>query len=127
MTRVLLVGYDPEAVDFSNPALPPGMSVEKIRAGVALALKQMKERGWEGDVCYIRPDEMAGQMVERHLASAKYACVVIGAGVRLPPQSLGVFEAVVNAVHKAAPAAVIAFNTRPEDSADAAARWLPPG
>jgi len=48
MTRVLLVGYDPEAVDFSNPALPPGMSVEKVRAGVALALKQMKERGWEG-------------------------------------------------------------------------------
>jgi hypothetical protein len=84
MTRVLLVGYDPEAVDFSNPALPPGMSVEKIRAGVALALKQMTDRGWEGDVCYIRPDGMARQMVERHLASANYACVVIGAGVRLP-------------------------------------------
>ena len=127
MTRVLLVGYDPEAVDFSNPALPPGMSVEKIRAGVALALKQMTDRGWEGDVCYVRPDGTAGQMVERHLASANYACVVIGAGVRLPPQSLADFEAVVNAVHKAAPAAVIAFNTRPEDSADAAARWLPPG
>jgi hypothetical protein len=127
MTRVLLVGYDPEAVDFSNPALPPGMSIEKIRAGVALAIKQMTDRGWEGDVCYIRPDGTAGQMVERHLASANYACVVIGAGVRLPPQSLAVFEAVVNAVHKAAPAAFIAFNTRPEDSADAAARWLPPG
>jgi hypothetical protein len=127
MTRVLLVGYDPETVDFSNPALLPGMTIEKIRAGVALALKQMMDRGWEGDVCYIRPDGMAGQMVERHLASANYACVVIGAGVRLPPQSLTVFEAVVNAVHKAAPAAVIAFNTRPEDSADAAARWLPPG
>ena len=73
----------------------------------------MKEREWEGDVCYIRPDAMAGQLVEHHLASANYACVVIGAGVRLPPQSLKVFEAVVNAVHKAAPAAAIAFNTRP--------------
>jgi hypothetical protein len=127
MTRVLLVGYDPEAVDFSNPALLPGMSVEKIRAGVALAIKQMTDRGWKGDVCYIRPDGTAGQMVERHLTSANYACVVIGAGVRLPPQSLEDFEAVVNAVHKAAPAAVIAFNTRPEDSADAAARWIPTG
>jgi hypothetical protein len=58
---------------FSNSALPPGMSIEKIRAGVALALKQMTDRGWEGDVCYIRPDG-----VERHLASANYACVVIG-------------------------------------------------
>jgi len=126
MTRVLLAGYDPETVYYSNPALPPGMSAEKIRAGMALTLRQMTDRGWEGDVCYIRPDGTAGQMVERHLASANYACVVIGAGVRLPPQSLGVFEAVVNAVHKAAPAAAIAFNTRPEDTADAAARWLPP-
>jgi hypothetical protein len=127
MTRVLLVGYDPETVDFSNPALPPGMTAEKIRAGVALALKQMTDRGWEGEVCYIRSDGTVGETVERHLASANYACVVIGAGVRLPPQSLTVFETVVNAVHRAAPAAAIAFNTRPEDSADAAARWLPPG
>jgi hypothetical protein len=127
MVRVLLVGYDPETVDFSNPALPPGMSVETIRAGIALALKQMTERGWEGDLCLICPDETAGQTVERHLASASYACVVIGAGVRLPPQGLALFEAVVNAVHRAAPAAAIAFNTRPEDSADAAARWLPTG
>ena len=127
MTRVLLVGYDPETVDFSNPALAPGMSTEKIRAGVALALKQMTDRGWEGDVCWIRPDGTAGQTVERHLASANYACVVIGAGVRLPLQRLADFEAVVNAVHRATPVAGIAFNTRPEDSADAAARWLTPG
>ncbi len=125
--RVLLVGYDPETVDFSNAALPPGMSVEKIRASIALTLKQMTDRGWDGDVCYIRPDGTAGQTVERHLASANYDCIVIGAGVRLPAQRLADFEAVVNAVHRAAPAAAIAFNTRPEDSApDAAARWLPP-
>lgn len=127
MARVLLVGYDPEAVDFSNPAYPPDMNAEKVRAGLALALKQMTDRGWEGDLCLIPPDETAGQTVERHLACANYDCVVIGAGVRLPPQGLALFEAVVNAVHKAAPAAAIAFNTRPEDSADAAARWLPPG
>jgi hypothetical protein len=123
----LLVGYDPETVDFSNPALPPGMNAEKIRAGIAVTLKQMTDRGWESDLCLIRPDETAGQTVERHLASANYACVVIGAGVRLLPQGLALFEAVVNAVHRAAPAAAIAFNTRPEDSADAAARWLPSG
>ena len=126
MARVLLVAYDPETVDYSNPALPPGMSADKISAGLALALKQMTERGWEADLCLIRPDEMAGKTVERHLASANYACVVIGAGVRLPPQGLSLFETVVNAVHRAAPAAVIAFNTVPEDSADAVARWLPP-
>ena len=127
MVRVLLVGYDAETVDFSDPALPPGMNAEKIRAGIALALKQMTDRGWEGEVCLIRPDETAGPMVERQLASGDYACVVIGAGVRLPPRSLGLFEAVVNAIHRAAPGAAIAFNTRPDDSADAAARWVAAG
>jgi hypothetical protein len=43
------------------------MSVEKIRAGIILALKQMADRGWENDVCYIRPDGTAEQTVERHL------------------------------------------------------------
>ena len=124
MTRVLLVGFDPETVNFSNPAFPPGMSADKIHAGIALALQQMADRGWEGEVCLIRPDETAGQTVEHHLGSARYDCVVIGAGVRLPPQGLALFEVVVNAVHRAAPTAAIAFNTRPEDSADAAARWL---
>jgi hypothetical protein len=127
MTRVLLVGYDPETVDFSDPALLPGMSVEKIRAGIAVALKQFTERGWEADVGYIRPDETAGPTVERQLAAKTYDCVVIGAGVRLPPRRFAIFEAVINAIHKVAPGATIAFNTRPEDSADAAARWLPVG
>ena len=44
MTRILLVGWEPETVDFSDPALPPGMTAEKIRAGVAVALKQFVAR-----------------------------------------------------------------------------------
>jgi len=124
MTRVLLLGYDPETVDFSDPALPPGMTVEKVNAGIAFALKQFAERGWEGDVGLIRPDETAGPEVTRILASKSYDCVVVGAGVRLPPRGLAFFEVVINAIHRAAPGAVIAFNTRPDDSADAAARGL---
>jgi len=125
MARVLLLGYDPETVDFSDPALPPGMTVEKVNAGIAVAMKQFADRGWEADLCLIRPDETAGPATQRRLASNSYDCVVIGAGVRLPPRGLALFEAVINAVHKAAPGAAIAFNTRPDDSADAAARWLP--
>jgi hypothetical protein len=127
MTRILLLGYDPEAVDYSDPALPPGMTAEKVHAGIAVALKGFAERGWEADVCYIQPDETAGPTVERQLSSASYACVVIGGGVRLPPRGLALFEIVVNAVHRAAPDAAIAFNTRPDDSADAAARVLSVG
>jgi len=124
MTRVLLLGYDPETVDFSDPALPPGMTIEKVHAGITVALKQFAARGWDADVGMIRPDETAGPTVERQLASRSYDCVVIGAGVRLPPRGLALFEAVINAVHKGAPGVAIAFNTRPDDSAEAAARWL---
>jgi len=126
MMRVLLLGYDPATVDFSDPALPPGMTAEKVHAGIAVAMKQFAERGWEADVALIRPDEAAGPAIAGQLASKTYDCVVIGAGVRLPPRGLALFEAVINAVHKAAPGAAIAFNTRPDDSADAAARWLAP-
>jgi hypothetical protein len=127
MTRILLVGYDPETVDFSDPALPPGMTAEKVHAGIAVAMKQFAERGWEADLGFIRPDETAVPALERQLAFKRYDCVVIGAGVRLPPRSLPIFEAVVNAVHKSAPGAAIAFNTVPQDSADAAARSLAAG
>jgi hypothetical protein len=127
MTRILLLGLDPETVDYSDPALPPGMTADKVRAGITVALKQFTDRGWESDVGYIRPDESAGTTVERQLRLMNYDCVVIGGGVRLPPRNLALFEVVINAIRKAAPGAAIAFNTRPDDSAAAAARWVGAG
>ena len=124
MKRVLFVGFDPATVDFSDPALPPGMTAEKIHAGVKLALADVARRGWQAQNCFIRPDETAIPTIERFLAGDVYDCVVIGAGVRLPRSGLVLFEAVVNAVHRTGPQAAIAFNTRPEDSGEAAARWI---
>jgi len=124
MTRILFIGQKPETVDYSDPALPPGLNAEKINAGIAVAVSKIQERGWEGDTCMIFPDETAGPTLEKQLSSAAYDCVVIGAGIRIPPKSLSLLELVINTVHKAAPGAVIAFNTMPEDTADAAARQL---
>ena len=124
MTRILFIGQKPETVDFSDPALPPGFDADKINAGIAVGIAKIRERGWEGDTCMVAPDETAGPMIEKQLSGADYDCVVIGGGLRIPPKSLALFERVVNAVHKAAPGAAIAFNTRPEDTAEAAARQL---
>jgi hypothetical protein len=46
MTWVLFVGLEPETVDFTDPAIPPGFNAEKIHAGIAVAMRQMTERGW---------------------------------------------------------------------------------
>ncbi len=124
MTRILFVGQKPETVDFSDPSLPPGFNADKINDGIKIATAKMTERGWLSDLCMIAPDETAGPMLEAQLAKETYDCVVIGGGLRIPPGSLRLFEAVVNAVHRAAPKAAIAFNTRPEDTAEAAGRWI---
>ena len=77
MKRVLLVGFDPATVDFSDPALPPGMTAEKIHAGVKLALADFAGRGWHAQNCFIRPDETAIPTIEHFLAGDIYDCVVI--------------------------------------------------
>jgi hypothetical protein len=124
MRRVLFVGQQPETVDFSDPAIPPGFNAEKIHAGIAIAMSKMAERGWQADACMLPPDDRASSMLEKQLATATYDCVVVGGGIRLPVKSLLFFEKLINAISKSAPNAAIAFNTRPEDTAEAAARWI---
>lgn len=123
MTRVLLVGLVPETVDFTDPALPPGMTAERIHAGVALAMQQMTARGWQGENFMFRA-ETAAEELSAKLSGQTYDCIVVGAGVRLPPRNLPLLEKVINAIRTAAPGVPIAFNTTPVDSADAAARWV---
>jgi hypothetical protein len=122
--RVLFIGQQPETVDFSDPALPPGFDAAKIHAGIAIGMKQMVDRGWAADLCLVAPDASATEEVTRRLSASPYDAVVLGGGIRIPPKSLLLFERLVNAVHRAAPAAAIAFNTTPQDTADAAARWI---
>lgn len=124
MPHVLLIGYAPDAVDYSDPALPSGIDAEKIAAGIDVGLKQMRAKGWQADFCAIRPDDTIRKTIGQQLASAQYDCIVIGGGVRMSSRHLNQFEAVINAVRESAPSVPIAFNTRPEDSAEAAARWL---
>jgi hypothetical protein len=84
----------------------------------------MADRGWDADLCLVQPDASAAEAVQAQLATKAYDALVIGGGIRIPPKSLRLFERLVNAVHQAAPSAAIAFNTVPQDTADAAARWF---
>lgn len=84
----------------------------------------MKARGWDAQLCLVQPDASARATVERTLSDQDFDCVVIGGGIRIPSRSLLLFESLVNAIHRTAPDAAIAFNTSPENTATATARWL---
>lgn len=121
--RVLMVGETAETADFADPAIPPGMTAEKIRAGIDLAMSDMRGRGWEPVLALVPPDvEAACAQVREALGAGPYDCVVIGGGLRLPRSRVAVFESLVNLVRREAPQAALAFNTSPESTADAAAR-----
>lgn len=125
MIRVLLIGQKPETVDFSDPTLPFGSSVDAVRESVDTSLKALTDRGWHVDLLLVAP----GDTVEREIDSwirthDPYHCVVIGADIRLPPRNLRFFETVINTVHRYAPSTAIAFPGRPGESADSVLRWL---
>jgi hypothetical protein len=122
--RVLVLGQDVDTVDFSNPALPPGMTAAVVTAGLEQARASLVSQGFEVDMLQVLPDlAVAEATIDAQLAGRDYDVVVIGAGIRNPPPSLALFETVLNAVHRGAPGARIAFNTRPDDSDAAAVRW----
>lgn len=119
--RVLAIGIDPAFADLS--ALP-GYTPDMVRSYLLSQVDRVREYGYEVESCLIDTGETAEHVVERALRSKSFDCVVIGAGLREPPEMLRLFERVLNLVHALAPAAMIAFNADPTDTAEAAHRWL---
>lgn len=51
---------------------------------------------------------------------------MVGAGLRVVPKHALLFEALMNVIHQHAGTARLAFNGKPDESADAARRQLAP-
>lgn len=125
MNTFLIVGIDPDSIDFSGPNTPPGMTAATLSAEIEESRRQFANQGDRADLCAIRLDESARVRVSEQLARSRYDCVLIGGGLR-PDESIGVLERIINAVHQHAPDAVIAFLKLPRDAVAAAARVLSP-
>jgi hypothetical protein len=82
-------------------------------------------RGYDAEICLVDLGDTAEQVATVALNAKRFDCVVIGAGLRQPPQLL-LFEKIVNLVHALAPAASICFNTTPADTVQAVQRWIKP-
>jgi hypothetical protein len=120
---VLAIGLDPAFVDFTAiPQFTPDM----FRSYIDAQLDRLRDAGFDVVSCLIDTGETADAVMATALRSSHFDCVVIGAGLRLPPERLLLFEKILNLVHVLAPAARICFNTTPADTAEAVRRWIEP-
>jgi len=116
MGRVLVIGLDPARLVGWDPA--------PVQAALARGQARFLELGIEADMCLVAPDDDPEGAMTAALTRSDYACVVVGGGIRKHEPLLGLFENTVNLVRRHAPNAAIAFNNTPDDTADAALRWL---
>lgn len=121
---VLVVGLDPTLIDFSQPGYPPGMNAEKVFAGMKSSEDELSSLGYSVQTCMTDFGETAASVVQNALQQKRFDCVMIGAGVRIVPSNLLLFEKLINVVHQHAPQARICFNTLPSDIATAVKRWI---
>ena len=122
--RVLVIGLDPALIDFSQPGYPPGMSTEKVLAGLKSSEDELTGLGYSVQMCFTDFGETADMVVRRQLERRTFECILIGAGVRTNPSNFVLFEKLINVVHEYAPHSRFCFNTLPGDTAAAVQRWL---
>lgn len=115
-STVLVIGFDPYRAPVPDP--------DAVAAALDRGRARFAEFGLSAETCLVGVDDRIEDDVTAALAARPWDCVVVGGGIRTPPEALELFERVVNLVRRHAPQAAIAFNTSPEDSADAAARSL---
>jgi hypothetical protein len=122
----VIFGIDPSLIDFSSPdfAAFPGLTAEKVLAGVNAAEEGLKALGYDARHCHIDFGQTAEAVVTAELQKNHYDCILIGAGVRAVPSNLILFEKLINIIHEHAPGSKICFNTNPSDTLDALQRWI---
>ena len=96
---VLAIGIDPALLDFSDH---PQLTSEMVRSYIDAELQRLREQGCDVTSCLIDLGETAEQVASAALGSREFDCVVIGAGLRVPPERLLLFEEVLNLVHRRA-------------------------
>lgn len=121
---VLVVGLDPTLIDFSQPGYMPGMTAEKVFAGIKASEGELTKLGYTVQTCMTDFGENAEAVVRADLGQRQWDCVMIGAGVRTVPSNFLLFEKLVNVVHEHAPSAKICFNQLPADIGESVKRWV---
>ena len=122
--RVLLVGLDPEIVDYTKSPVP-GLTAAKVRAAVEADTAKLQALGYSLRSLYVDDGKTAEAVLTNALTTNRYDCIMIGAGLRIVPPYFLLFEKLINVVHRHAPASTkLCFNSNPTDTAEAVKRWV---
>jgi hypothetical protein len=80
---VLAIGIDLTFADFSGH---PQLSAELVRSYIDAELQRLRAQGYDVTFCLIDLDQTAEQVRSAALGAKNSDCVVIGAGLRVPPE-----------------------------------------
>ncbi|WP_031046286.1 hypothetical protein [Streptomyces sp. NRRL F-5650] len=117
--RVLVIGLDPHRV-------PGPWDPEPAAKAIEAGLTKFARHGVGVETCLIGLDgsDDVAVVVGTALRSRPWECVTIGGGLRHSDDQVELLEQVVNLVRRYAPDAAIAFNSTPDTTYEAAARWI---
>ena len=122
--RVLLVGLDPDIVDYTKSPVP-GLTAAKVRAAVESDTVKLETLGYSVKSLYVDDGKTAESVLTDALTTSTYDCIMIGAGLRIVPPYYLLFEKLINIVHRLAPTSTkLCFNSNPADTAEAVKRWV---
>ena len=118
---MLLIGIAPDLVDYAQL---PQLNAKKLRAILEEQEAKLIELGCSAQWCFIDTGQTAQRKVVELLRTAEFDVISMGAGIRVPPENMLLFERVLNAVHHHAPNARICFSKTGNDTVEAVQRWL---
>ncbi len=124
MKKVLVIGMAPRTIDFTNPEIPQGLSVEKIEKETEATLEQLRSLGYDAELFLVETGATDLSNLTKQLNNKNYDGVVIGNGIRSIKVNFILFEQLINEVHANAPKAKIIFNSLPTDTLESVKRWL---
>jgi hypothetical protein len=119
---VLLVGLDPDIVD--KPPVSE-LTAARVRAAVEAESAKLETLGYSVKSLLVDDGKTAEAVLTDALTTSRYDCIMIGAGLRVVPPYLLLFEKLINVVHRHAPASTkLSFNSSPSDTAEAVGLWV---
>ena len=124
MKKILIIGMNPNTIDFTNPELPKGLSIDIIEKGSKATLESLISLGYDAELYLIDTGATNLGNLAKQLKENNYDGVVVGNGIRGIKTNFILFEQIINVVHSISIKSKIIFNTLPTDTAEAIKRWL---